>query len=135
MHMLGRKVHNGQPSQKGFYLRRDKLSRLQCRALQWPPGKDNGTLFGLAASEIQPSMIFVLFLPFGGRCSHSSSPLGWLCAGTSSAVPEEVQICNFPLLLLIKCQHSGDLQGCLFPLSPLGPKKTLFFIPCSEFTW
>ena len=73
-------------------------------------------------------MIFVLSLPFGGRCSHSFSPRGWLHVGMSSAVPEEVRICNFPLLLLIKCQHSGDLQECLFPLLPLGPKKALFLI-------
>ena len=73
-------------------------------------------------------MIFVLSLPFGGRCSHSFSPRGWLHVGMSSAVPEEVRICNFPLLLLIKYQHSGDLQECLFPLLPLGPKKALFLI-------
>lgn len=99
-----------------------------------PQVRTTGHCLAWQHQEFHPSMRFVLSLPFGGRCSHSSSPLRWLHAGTSSAVPEEVKICNFPLLLLIKCQHSGNLQELLFPLSPLGPRKALLFFPCSQFT-
>lgn len=88
--------------------------------------KDSRTLSVLAAGGI-PALCDVC--PLLVLWSHSSPGMV-----SSSAVPQQVKICNFPLLQLIKCQHFDNLQESLLPLAPLAPKKSLPFNPCLGFT-
>lgn len=119
--MLGRKGHNKKSSQKGIYLRRNKLSWCECRASQWPQPRTAGQCLSWQQEESQPSVTFVPSLSSG-----ATAPLGWsrplLCPSRSrSVIFHYCSWSNVSILTTFKKVCSPWHHWHLKNLSPLIP--------------